>query len=164
MELMYNNTGEVLTLQKAPSPFRSITDLKDYNDNERYEEGTSLVDLTGYEPLESVIARCTRLMRGRNGQEYQVIDRDMLKAEMTMPGVYEAGNATSIDEAFETEDITDAPMFDLSDAGEIINNLSTLPTSASDEQANISQAQSEPVVDNEVKLNNEPALDEKNKA
>lgn len=50
--------GEVIEA-RPDVPFRSITDLKGYNDDE-VNTLPSLVDDSEYEPLESIIARCQR--------------------------------------------------------------------------------------------------------
>lgn len=127
MDLMDKKTGEVLEIVEPECPFRSITDLKGYNDDESYEPGTSQVDLTGYEPLESIIARCTRVMRAPGGQTYTVIDRDLVKQEAgvvpTLEEDYTAGSATTVDEAFDTADPTDDPDFDMTDAIRILSEI-----------------------------------------
>lgn len=121
LDLSYvdKKTGEVKE-GRPDVPFRSITDLKQYKDDEHYEEGTSMVDMTGYEPLASIVARCMRTMKAPNGQLISVLDKTALKAEESQVGVYEASSAQSIDEAFETLDPTDSPDFDLSDASQTL--------------------------------------------
>lgn len=141
MDIVNVKTGEVLELRKEKSPFRSITDLKDYNHVERYESGTSQVDLTGYEALESIIARCTRTMVAPGGQSYQVLDVDAVKAEAISVPVsvdYEAGSAQTIDEAFATEDPTSAGDFDLVDASQVMAKVAAnLSTSSEDNRGGV---------------------------
>lgn len=120
-KVMNNKTGEIFEIV---SPFRSLTDLKDYKDGETYEPGTSVTSLEGYEPLESIVARCMRTMRSPNGTEYQVLDTDALHAEETQIGIYEASGASTLEEAFATADPTDSQGFDLADATYIQTKLS----------------------------------------
>ena len=163
MELSSLNTGEVFQIQKEVSPFRTITDLKDYHDAETYEEGTSMTDLSGFEPLTSIVARCMRVSRMPGGQVVSALDTDLLKQEYVSTGIYEASNANTVDEAFATEDITDSPTFDLADASMIKDTISqTLPTAASKEQITKNQATSEPVVDNSATVSQD--MPEKDKA
>lgn len=107
------DTGEIL---EAECPWRTITDLKDYNDDEEYIEGTSVTSLEGYEPLESIVARCMRTIKSPNGTEYQVLDTEELKACETQTGVYDCAGAKDLDEAFACTDPTSAQGFDLADA------------------------------------------------
>ncbi len=51
-------TGEVVEF-RPQVPFRSITDLKAFNDAEHNDQPTEC-DQTQYEPLETIIARCQR--------------------------------------------------------------------------------------------------------
>lgn len=146
-------TGEVFELRKEVSPFRSITDLKDYTDGEYYEPGSSMVDLTGYEPLESIIARCTRTMTAPGGQTYQVLDYDAVKAESQVVPTsvdYEAGDAKTVDEAFATEDPTQDGDFDLTDASRILASIGSAseessgriaPSIANEDAADLKQAE-----------------------
>lgn len=147
-------TGEIF---EQDIPFRTITNLKGYHDGEVYKKGSSAVDLTGYEPLSSIIARCTRVMRAPGGQTYQVLDTNALKAEQTFADpVFEASGASSIDEAFvKATDITETPGFDLSDAGRILAQAKDLSTSTT---ASSSSKASEPelVVD---KSEDEPKIE-----
>ena len=117
-------TGEIFEME-AVCPFRSITNLKKDQlvDGENYKKGTSITTLEGYEPLGSIVARCTRQLTSRSGTIYTVLDRDALKAEETQTGIYEASNAKTLDEAFNTMDPTDEQGFDLSDASIIKENL-----------------------------------------
>lgn len=121
---MNDKTGEVKELKMA-CPFRSLTDLKrdELKDGEDYVEGTSQTSLEGYEPLSSIIARCTRTMVGPGGQTYSVLDKDALKAEETQQGIYEASGANTLDEAFATMDPTDGQGFDLADASQVMSSL-----------------------------------------
>lgn len=144
MELFNLKSGEVVQLQKEPCSFRTITDLKDYHDGEVYEQGTSKVDLTGYESLESIVERCMRTSRGPNGQVMSALDLDMLRAEYSQQPLYEASSADDIDSAFETEDVSDAPTFDLADASRFSDAVDKLSTTAN-----------EPIVMNQA---NEPAV------
>ena len=50
--------GEILEFRPS-CPFRSITDLKAFDDAEK-PKGVSLTDPSQYEPLESILARCMR--------------------------------------------------------------------------------------------------------
>lgn len=127
MDLVNSKTGEFLEIRKEPVPFRTITDLKGYDHCEHYEPGTSQVDLTGYEPLESIIARCMRTMRAPGGQIYHVLDKEAVKQEaIAVPTSvdYEAGTAKTVDEAFDTEDPTSDPDFDFVDASRIMSETS----------------------------------------
>lgn len=135
VDLVNNKTGEFLEIKKEPVPFRTLTNLKDYKDGEKYTPDSSEVDLTGYEPLESIIARCTRVMRAPGGQSYSVLDKTALQAEATVSGVYEAAGATSIDEAFDRMDPTDEPGFDLADASALLSEVEKdLSTTSQSEQ------------------------------
>lgn len=142
LAVINEKTGEVKEYSVA-SPFRSLTDLQDYSDGETYEEGTSTTTLEGYEPLESIVARCMRTVRSPNGSEYQVLDTDALKAEETQQGIYEAGSASNVDEAFATLDPTDSQGFDLADASAIagmINADVEEKSNLSTERANEAQS------------------------
>lgn len=123
--LMNSKTGEIIEAEELV-PFASITDLKKENikDGEDYVEGTSVTTLEGYEPLESIVARCMRTVQSPNGSTYQVLDKDALKAEETQQGLYEASGAKTLDEAFDTMDPTESQGFDLSDASIIQNRVS----------------------------------------
>lgn len=134
LAVLNEKTGEVKEYSVL-CPFRSLTDAKDYQDGETYEAGTSVTTLEGYEPLESIVARCMRTVRSPNGTVYTVLDSDALKAEETQQGIYEAGNATNVDEAFATLDPTDVQGFDLADASQV---LSSLNTKMNDEKSNLS--------------------------
>lgn len=90
-------------------PFRSITDLKGFIDDE-INTSDSLVDETGYEPLEHLIQRMQRgdisaLLQGARSI-YGDVSKDM-----------------SDDEAFATEDITQSDGFDISDIPTINDEL-----------------------------------------
>lgn len=95
--------------------------MKEIEDGENYVEGTSVTTLEGYEPLESIVARCTRIVTSPNGNSYNVLDTDALKAEETQTGIYEASEAQTLDEAFATMDPTDAQGYDLADASQDLN-------------------------------------------
>lgn len=135
-------TGEIIE-GRPDVPFRSLTDLKQYKDDEQYEPGTSMVDETGYEPLASIVARCMRTMKAPNGQLISVLDKTALKAEESQVGVYEASSATSVDEAFATQDPTDDPDFDLSDASRFLaqanDNIKQVLAGTSDNQKSRSE-------------------------
>lgn len=122
--LVDSSTGEIIEAEEF-CPFRSITDLKrdEMEDGETYEEGTSMTSLEGYEPLESIVARCMRTTRSPNGTEYQVLDVDALKSEETQTGVYDASGAKDIEEAFATTDPTESQGFDLADVSAIQNRV-----------------------------------------
>ena len=79
--LVNTKTGEIIEAEVVV-PFASITDLKKdaIKDGEDYEPGTSVTSLEGYEPLASIVARCTRVVQSPNGTTYSVIDTDALKA------------------------------------------------------------------------------------
>lgn len=142
-------TGEVY---EADVPFRTIGTASEYTDDESYEAGTSLTDISGYEPLESVIARCTRQVGGINSRGLQVLDMKALKEEshgvMTSYDVALDDHASSdqVDAAFSASyDPSDSPGFDLSDASEILSAVATndnkdLSTSSQEEQLTIKQA------------------------
>lgn len=133
--LVNSKTGEIIEAEEL-CPYRTIVDAKEYKDGETYEEGTSVTSLEGYEPLESIVARCMRTTRSPNGTEYQVLDVDALKAEETQTGVYDASGAKDIEEAFATADPTDAQGFDLADASAIQNNLQQKQEELSTQQTN----------------------------
>lgn len=162
-QVVNSKTGELFDVALPVLPYRTIRDANDYKDGEEYEPDSSMVDLTGFEPLSTVIARCMRTMKSPSGGITQVLDLDALKAEAHEPGIYEAEKATTIDEAFETLDPTDAPGFDFVDGSAIIqavnDNISAqqkeLSTTATNEQAPHSQANEEPAVGNS---NNESEL------
>lgn len=122
------------------------------NDGEDYVEGTSVTSLEGYEPLESIVARCMRVVKAPNGAEYQVLDTDALKAEETQQGVYDAAGATTLDEAFATMDPTSSQGFDFADASQIQNSLSEkLAQTATDEtSSNLSTQGTSAIPHNEV--------------
>lgn len=122
MDILLNSkTGEIKTVE---CPFRSITDLKGYRDGESYKPGSSLVDLTGYESLESIVRRCTRVMRSPGGQVVSVLDKHLIAQECQFSDpVYEASGAGTIDEAFDkASDVTDTPAFDLADASALLSS------------------------------------------
>lgn len=123
--LVNSKTGEIIEAEEL-CPFASITDLKRDNlhDGEDYVEGTSVTTLEGYEPLESIVARCMRTVKSPNGTTYQVLDSDALKAEETQQGIYEAEGAKSLDEAFDTIDPSDEQGFDLADVSAIQSSVS----------------------------------------
>lgn len=105
-EIINEKTGEVYKARygevlRPDIPFRSKTDLKNYNDDEYYEEGTSLTDPSQVLNVKETIIR-------------------MMRGEMIMPGIKDGDydvdlGKMTIDEAFETEDPTKAPGFDLAD-------------------------------------------------
>ena len=119
MDIVNKSTGEVFEIQKEKIPFRTLLS-HEFDHKEKYEKGSSQVDLTGYEPLDVIIARCTRTMVAPGGQVYTVLDVDAVKAEsVSVPTSvdFEAGTAKTVDEAFDTEDPTMSDDFDLVDAG-----------------------------------------------
>lgn len=137
MKIMVLNekTGEVKETEII-CPFATQFEPKreSVHDGEDYEPGTSVTTLEGYEPLESIVARCMRTMKTPNGATVQVLDTDALKAEETQQGVYDAAGAHTVDEAFATMDPTESQGFDLADASQIQNSLSErLAQTASDE-------------------------------
>lgn len=130
-----SKTGEIVEMEEI-CPFCSLLSPKSdgLKDGEDYREGTSVTTLEGYEPLESIVARCMRTVKSPNGSVYQVIDTDALKAEETQQGVYEAASAKTVDEAFDTMDPTESQGFDLADASMIQNSVGEkLANTASDE-------------------------------
>ena len=120
-----SKTGEIVEMEEV-CPFCSLLSPKmdGIKDVESYEAGTSVTSLEGYEPLESIVARCMRVVKTPSGAEYQVLDTDALKAEETQQGVYDAAGAKTLDEAFATMDPTSSQGFDLADASQIQNSLS----------------------------------------
>ena len=103
----YEVEEEIFT--RPDVPFRSITDLKGFIDDE-INTSDSLVDETGYEPLEHLIQRMQRgdisaLLQGVRSI-YGDVSKDM-----------------SDDEAFATEDITQSDGFDISDIPTINDEL-----------------------------------------
>lgn len=117
MDIINKKTGEVY---EASIPYRTILDASEYQDCESYEKDSSLVDLTGFEPLASIVARCMRTMKSPSGAVSQVLDVSALRAEAQETGIYEAASASSLDEAFDTLDPTDAPGFDFVDGSQIL--------------------------------------------
>lgn len=120
-EIINKKTGEVYKARfgevlRLDVPFRSKTDLKNYSDNEYYEEGTSLTDPSQVLNVKETVQR-------------------MMRGEMIMPdlkaGQYDVDlHKMTIDEAFETEDPTRAPGFDLADIPSLAEQLkSAAPTS-----------------------------------
>lgn len=161
MEVVNAKTGEIYEVARPVIPFRTILTANEYKDGEDYEEGTSCVDLTGFEPLASIVARCMRTMRSPSGATTQVLDVDALRAEANEPGIYEAKDAQTVDEAFDTLDPTDAPGFDLVDASQVMNavndNLARreeLSTAVTEQAPSNSQAQEHAAVGN-----SEPTLE-----
>ena len=141
--LVNSKTGEIIEAEEF-CPFASITDLKrDPSDVESYEAGTSVTTLEGYEPLESIVARCMRTVQSPNGTVYQVLDKDALKAEETQVGIYEAEGAKTLDEAFATMDPTASQGFDLADASAISANLQAKQAELSTQVTNESPLNSE---------------------
>ena len=148
-EIIDEKTGEVKVMRygevyRSNVPFRSRTDLKGYSDNEYYEPDTSLTDPSQVLDIKSTV---NRMMRG----------------EMVLPSIKagdyditfdDKGNPINmtLDEAFDSDDITQSPGFDYADASEIQRELSKakedLPTSASQGTApHKASADGEPVVD-----------------
>lgn len=122
---VYNKeTGEVIELAEV-IPFARLLEPKVdlVDDGEYYEPGSSITSLEGYEPLESIVARCMRTVQSPNGTSYQVLDSDALKAEENGTSIYEASGAKTLDEAFATMDPTDAQGFDLADASAISQSV-----------------------------------------
>ena len=113
-EKFNSETGELYEVEeeiytRPDVPFRSITDLKGFIDDE-INTSDSLVDETGYEPLEHLIQRMQRgdisaLLQGTRSI-YGDVSKDM-----------------SDDEAFATEDITQSDGFDISDIPTINDEL-----------------------------------------
>lgn len=121
-EIINEKTGEVYKARygevlRPDVPFRSKTDLKNYSDNEYYEDGTSLTD-----PSQVLNVR-------------ETVDR-MRRGEIMMPGIKDGDydvdlDKMTIDEAFATEDPTKAPGFDLADIPALAEQVSQ---TESDEQ------------------------------
>ena len=88
------------------SKFRSITDLKEFSDDEWYEEDTSETEPGQAVDIKSVYLRC-------------------LRGEITpvRAGGYEVKPGMSLDDAFDTLDPTQSEGFDLADATAISNHL-----------------------------------------
>lgn len=102
-KVLFNvQTGEFL---EKESPFRSISDLKDFNDNEHYEPDTSETEPGQAVNLKELYYRCERgeILPTVNAGGYAIdIDDD--------------GNVVGdIDEAFDKEDLTQKEGFDLAD-------------------------------------------------
>lgn len=103
-KVLFNvQTGEFL---ERECPFRSITDLKDFDDSETYEPGTSETEPGQGVNLKELYARCCRgeIVPQRNVGGYAIETDDR-------------GNVIgqSLDDAFDTEDLTQAEGFDLAD-------------------------------------------------
>lgn len=155
-QVVNSKTGELFDVAVPVIPFRTLLTASEYQDSEQYEPDSSMTDLTGYEPLESIVARCMRTMKSPSGVVTQVLDVNALKAEAHDTGIYEAGKASTVDEAFETLDPTDAPGFDFVDGSRILqsvnDNISTkakeLSTTSTKEQAPKSQATEDNAVEN----------------
>lgn len=154
MQVVNSKTGEIFDVARPVIPYRTILDADEYQDLEAYEPDSSLTDLTGYEPLESVIARCMRTMKSPSGVVSQVLDVHALQQEAHDTGIYEAENASSVDEAFETIDPSDAPGFGLADAGQILASVNDnikkaeLSKTQTKEQLTKKQATLDDAVDN----------------
>lgn len=123
MQVMNEKTGEIFDVVRPVIPFRTLLTANEYKDGEEYEEGTSCVDLTGFEPLASIVARCMRTMKSPSGATTQVLDMQALRAEATDTGVYDAKDAQTVDEAFDTLDPTDSPGFDFVDASQVLQSV-----------------------------------------
>lgn len=148
-----NKTGEIVEMEEL-CPFCTLLSPKSdgLNDVESYEAGTSVTSLEGYEPLESIVARCMRTVKSPNGSVYQVLDTDALKAEETQQGVYEASGAQTLDEAFATMDPTESQGFDLADASNIQKRLGEelAKTSSVETSTKLSTKGTNEVLNNEV--------------
>lgn len=87
-QLVHKRTGEILaektmTIRTRPEvPFRSITDLKGYQDAEVYHPDDSVLETEGYEPLAETIRRCTVERHGR-------VSVDITKLPVTQPVYYD---------------------------------------------------------------------------
>lgn len=124
--ISYNKkTGEVYSKDAEETPVQKFVVVTpgDYDDMEYFEPGTSVTSLEGYEPLESIVARCMRVMKDPSGTEFQVIDLDQLKAEETQSGVYDCAGAKTVDEAFACTDPTSAQGFDFADATNLASDV-----------------------------------------
>ena len=155
--LVNSKTGEIIEAEELV-PFRSLTDLKrdEYHDGEEYEPGSSVTSLEGYEPLESIVARCMRTVQSPNGSTYQVLDKDALKLEETSQGIYEASGSKTLDEAFNTMDPTESQGFELADASAISHSVQEslsqeLPTQGVNDDSHKSKVNDE-VVDNSAEF------------
>lgn len=106
-EVINKNTGEVKSIKtRSDVPFRSLTDLKGFSDNEFFEPGTSLTEPGQDVNIKSVAERC---LRG------EII--------LNRPGQYDVDSKMTIDEAFNTFDVTDQEGFDLADATMIVDSI-----------------------------------------
>lgn len=111
-EIINEKTGEVYKARygevlRPDVPFRSKTDLKNYNDDEIYEEGTSLTD-----PSQALNVKATvEFMFGRQLAD-AIIRGDVVPV---IKGDFDVKGDMTVDEAFATEDPTKAPGFDLAD-------------------------------------------------
>lgn len=114
--------------------FRTAFDgVKLKSDAEHYEPGTSKTEPCQVECIESLVKRCLR-----DPESIMNIRRGWF-VEAPTPDVFEKMDPTTV------------PGFDLADVTALEDEISQeLPTTASAEQAPISQATSEPAVDNSV--------------
>lgn len=152
-KLYDNKTGEIIEVAEV-IPFARLLEPKVdlVDDGEYYEPGTSVTSLEGYEPLESIVARCMRTVQSPNGSTYQVLDTDALKMEESSQGIYEASGAKTLDEAFATMDPTESQGFDLADASAISQSVQEhltqeLPTQGGSDD-NLKSKTTDEVVDN----------------
>lgn len=117
-EITFRRFGEVF---REDVPFRSRTDLKNYNQPEDYSNVVSQVDTTQYVPLCDIIKR---VMRG--------------EMVTTTHGYYDADmDKMSVDEAFATVDETDSPGYDIVDAFSSLEKIREQATPASVEQPKV---------------------------
>lgn len=80
VEIINEQTGEVRNEKRPDVPFRSVTDLKDFNDNEVYEPNTSLTEPGQDVNIRVLAERCERgeLVPLRSGyfvpDQYETLD------------------------------------------------------------------------------------------
>lgn len=164
MQVVNSKTGELYDVARPVIPYRTILDANEYQDPEVYEPDSSMTDLTGFEPLSVIVARCMRTMKSPSGVVSQVLDVHALQQEAHDTGIYEAENAKTVDEAFDTLDPTDAPGFDIAEGNAILNAVNDnvlnnqkeeLSTTSTNEQTLQSQANEDNAVGNSAQSNEE---------
>lgn len=104
------NTGEIVEFRPS-CPFRSVTDLKAFSDDERFTK-PSLTDESQYEPLQNIVARC---MRG-----------EMMAFDVKKGGWYEKANGADFtdDELDTPEPVQDLTVMD-DEADRLVSLLNT---------------------------------------
>lgn len=98
--MMNVETGEVIDFVEI-SPFRSITDLKDYNDNEK-SDLPSLTDPSLYESLDDIFKRC---QRGELIAQKRALWSDRSEEELLETPLVDGDDLTVIDDIVDLADV-----------------------------------------------------------